>query len=173
MTAPSVPASPKVLVLVRHARAEAEAHLGDAKRPLAPRGRAQADALGQRLASEAGPFDVALISAARRTRETYELLAKDSPLYPRPRILEELYGISVRHLLERLRLLDEVARRVIVVGHEPAMSGLAALLHDAHDEILPQVALGIPTGTACVIELPVRWSDLDRGAGHVRAVLRP
>lgn len=163
----------KTLVLLRHAKAEPLGDLGDIHRPLATRGRDQARLLGERLAEEAGPFDVALVSAAARTRETYRLLAGTSPLYPAPRVDEELYGTTMRGLLRMLNGLEESAARVLVVGHEPVMSSLAHLLHRENDDVSTQLSLGIPTGTAVVLDVAGPWAELDRKSALVRAVLRP
>lgn len=165
--------APKTLVLVRHAKAESPGSLGDARRVLAPRGRRQAAALGPLLAGIAGPFDRALVSSALRTQETYRLLSGDSDAYPRPRVMDELYQASARQLLGILQGLDEKDRRVLVVGHEPTMSSLAWLLHDSRDEIAEQISQGIPTSTACIVEVNVPWSGLDRNRAHVREVVRP
>lgn len=163
----------KSLVLVRHARAEAAGHLGDRLRPLAPRGRRQAQSLGPRLAELAGPFDIALVSSALRATETYRLLAGTAPEYPRARVLDEFYEIGARQLLQALQQLPETARRVIVVGHEPTMSSAAAMLHGSRDELGPQLSLGIPTGTACIVDVATEWRHLDRNGGQVSGILRP
>lgn len=163
----------KTLVLMRHAKAEVGTELGDHARALAGRGRRQSSSQGERLAAAAGPFDVALVSGAQRTRETYELLAQGSAHYPPAHIVDELYNASVRRLLQLLRQLDESAGRVLVVGHEPTMSTAAYMLHDSVDQFTQQLAFGIPTATACVLDVAVPWAELDRHAGHVRAVLRP
>ena len=163
----------RTLVLMRHAKAEVLADLGDHARPLAPRGRKQSGSMGARLAEEAGPFDIALVSDSSRTRETFKLLAGTSPQYPTPRITPELYDATTRSALAALRRVDAGAARVIVVGHEPVMSSLAYLLHDTQDEATGELAFGIPTGTAVVIDVPVQWAELDRNTAHVRAVIRP
>ena len=160
-------------MLMRHAKAEVEADLGDKLRPLATRGRRQSSSFGSELAEAAGPFDVALVSAALRTRETYRLLAGELPEYPTPRISDALYDTTPRTVLAILRAMDETARRVLVVGHEPVMSSLAHILHDDRGEFASQLAFGIPTSTAVVLDIPVPWSELDRQRGHVRAVMRP
>ena len=164
---------PGTLVLVRHAKAGSLGSLGDSKRVLAPRGRRQAAALGPMLVRMVGPFDRALVSSALRTRETYRLLAGDSDAYPRPRVMDELYQASARQLLGILQRLDEKDRRVLVVGHEPTMSTLAYMLHDARDAMSEEMSRGIPTSTACIIDVPVAWSELDRNRAHVREVVRP
>lgn len=163
----------KTLVLMRHAKAEVLADLGDHARPLAPRGRRQSNSLGDVLADAAGPFDVALVSDASRTRETYKLLAGDSPQYPTPRMTPELYEATTRSALGLLRKLEETSTRVIVVGHEPVMSSLAYLLDSGKGERHGEIAFGIPTGTAVVLDVPVEWADLDRNNCDVREVIRP
>ncbi len=163
----------KTLVLMRHSKAEVASGLSDELRPLAPRGREQSSSFGAELAQAAGPFDVALVSAALRTTETYKLLSGSSPSYPAPRTSAELYGASPRTLLDMLRKLDESAQRVIVVGHEPVMSALAHLLHDEWDSTATQLSIGIPTATAVIIDVPGKWAELDRQSGHVRTMLRP
>jgi len=166
-------AGPRTLVLVRHAKAEVLGQLGDEMRALAPRGRRQASALGSMLAAVAGPFDLALVSSALRTQETYRILAGDSADYPKPRVLDELYQVNAHQLLGMLQRLGERDRRVVVVGHEPTMSSLAYLLHDSQDKMARQISLGIPTSTACILEVPVPWEELDRNRAHVREVVRP
>lgn len=163
----------RTLVLMRHAKAEVLADLGDHARPLAPRGRRQSAGMGERLAEQAGPFDIALVSDSSRTRETYKLVAGDSPQYPTPRLTADLYDASTRSALALLRRTDKNARRVIVVGHEPVMSSLAYLLNDPQDDRNAEIAFGIPTGTAVILDVPVAWADLDRSTAHVRDVLRP
>lgn len=163
----------RTLVLLRHARAEAGGYKGDYTRPLTARGRRQAEALGPRLAEVAGPFDIAMVSSAMRTQETYRLLAGRAPEYPRPRVVDELYEIGSRRLLETLRALPETARKVIVVGHEPTMSSLAALLHDATDDYGAQLSFGIPSATACILDIAREWEHLDGKAGRLRGILRP
>ena len=161
------------LVLMRHAKAETERGLGDFQRALAPRGRKQAASFGEQLAEVAGPFDVALVSGALRTRETYRLLAGSSPAYPTRRVIEDLYETTARQLMDSLKELGTPHHRVIVVGHEPVMSTLAYMLHDAQDKFAQQISMGIATATAVVLDVPVPWRQLDRNRAHVRAVLRP
>ncbi|HZK04796.1 MAG TPA: histidine phosphatase family protein [Actinomycetaceae bacterium] len=163
----------KTLVLLRHAKAEVEAGLGDHPRPLAARGRRQSNAFGADLADAAGPFDVALVSSSLRTRETYRLLAHGAPEYPTPRILDELYLAAPRQIIRVLQALDESAQRVLVVGHEPALSNLAHILHDQWDATASALASGIPTAMAVVLDVPAPWADLDRQSAHVTAMLRP
>ena len=68
------------LILFRHAKAERDSESGDDfDRPLAPRGRSEAKAMGEQLAALGFRPDLVLISPALRTRETWELAAEALP----------------------------------------------------------------------------------------------
>ena len=68
------------LILLRHAKAESEASSGDDfDRPLAARGRREAQAVGVQLAALGLKPDIALVSPALRTRETWELVEEAVP----------------------------------------------------------------------------------------------
>lgn len=160
------------VVLLRHAKAEPEGDLGDRLRPLAARGRSQSTALGKDLRGAVGEVDLALVSAALRTTETFKLLAQGLPV-ARHEVRDDLYEAGPRTVLEILRRVPAGTGTVLVVGHEPTMSGLAHLLHDTADDLGREVSLGIPTASACLLDVPVPWAELDRDAAHLTGVLRP
>ncbi|MEE6282986.1 SixA phosphatase family protein [Georgenia sunbinii] len=163
----------RTLVVLRHATAEPEGDLGDAQRPLSGRGRQQAGEIGRLLAEQLGGFDVVLVSAALRTTETAKLVTAALPDRPEPQVRRELYGAGPRQVLELLAELPADAARVLIIGHEPTMSSLAALLGGTKDPLTAQVSFGIGTGNAVVIDVPVGWDELGRGAAQLRAVLGP
>ncbi|MFH5822674.1 SixA phosphatase family protein [Georgenia sp. AZ-5] len=160
------------LVLLRHAKAEPEGELGDAMRPLAAKGRKQASALGPRLAEITGAVDVALVSSALRTTETLKLVAAGLRVREQT-VVEDLYQGGPRKVLGLLQELEESAGTVLVVGHEPTISGLAYLLHDTRDDLAREVSLGVPTATACVLEVTTAWRELDRSTAHLTRLVRP
>lgn len=162
----------KTLVLLRHAKAETENELGDHLRALSAKGRTQAARLGELIRAET-EVDTVLVSSALRTKETYRLLSAEEAEWPSGTSMDALYEAGPRELMDILGELPEDTTSVMVVGHEPTMSSLAHLLHDAKDEIAQQIRLGVPTATACVIDVPVAWSELERNSCHVRAVIRP
>ncbi|GAA1637225.1 SixA phosphatase family protein [Georgenia ruanii] len=159
------------LVLLRHAKAEPEGDLGDAMRPLAAKGRRQASALGPQLAEAAGAVDLALVSSALRTTETLKLVAAGLPVREQS-VVDDLYQGGPRAVLGLLQDVAEAARTVLVVGHEPTISGLAYLLHDTRDDLARQVSLGVPTATACVLTVPGTWRDLERSTAHLDRLVR-
>ena len=111
-----------VLVLARHAKAEAHTGpLSDHARALALRGRTDAKELGAMLSAAGLEPDVAYVSDAVRTSQTWELASGewDVPVVHRRR---ELYNTTVATLVALLNGTEPGATNVMVVGHEPTMS---------------------------------------------------
>ncbi|ROR74259.1 SixA phosphatase family protein [Bogoriella caseilytica] len=159
------------LVLLRHAKAEPRGALDDAARALATRGRDQATVIGQSLKDGLGDFDLALVSTALRTRETFRLLAQQVDVGAHE-FLDDLYEADVENVVKAIRGVDPRAGHVLVVGHEPTISATALHLHGGRDQLGSQVALGVPTATACILEVQAPWAELDRGGATMTQVLR-
>jgi phosphohistidine phosphatase len=163
----------KVLVLARHAKAEVIASgQADHSRVLEPRGRRDAQALGEELAAAGFEPDIAYVSDAARTVETWEGIAASwdiDVLDTRP----DLYGSSVAVLLDVIRETPPGASNVIVVGHQPTMSSAAVYLAGpgSHREAVTSLAGGLRTGAAAVLEYDGEWADLTRGTARLRAIL--
>jgi len=163
----------RTLLLLRHAQAEPENGLGDRARPLASQGRRQAADLAPLLAEEVGALDVALVSDALRTTETYKILSGGWPGTPAADVRPELYDAGPRDVLGVLAGLPDLARRVLVVGHEPTMSSLTHLLNGERSDLAEQVAFGLSTAHAAVLEVPVPWAELDRSTARLLRVVHP
>ena len=138
---------PKLLILMRHAKAvdrlEAE---DDFQRGLTQRGRDDSVRAGEELAAAGLGADLALVSPAWRTRQTYDRLvpALGNPVLDDPMAL---YHASTE-MLERA-VLDGFARedRILVVGHNPGIGGFAhklAMAAGKSRELPP----GYPTAAA-------------------------
>lgn len=162
------------LILLRHAKAEQAAPpaYDDRLRVLATRGRTQSRLIGERWAAQGRRFDLALVSPALRTRQTWEILGARLHPMPPARLLPELYDATVGEALALLSEAPEDAARVLVVGHEPVMSGVAAYLaaQDSSQAALAAVRSGIATASACVLDVPVSWTKLRRASARLRAV---
>jgi phosphohistidine phosphatase len=140
---------PGRLVLVRHAKAEREGR-SDAQRPLAPRGRVDAAAIGRWLASHGIAPDRVVLSPTLRTRETWQLTGLDAP----PADLDErIYENTVEDLLAVVRDTPADVRTLLLVGHNPSMGSLAA-------SWAPQLS-EFRTGAVAVFELD-DWSSPGR-----------
>jgi phosphohistidine phosphatase len=116
------------LHLLRHAHAgDPDAWMGaDAARPLSPKGRAQAQALGAYLAEIGFTTDAILTSPKVRARETAEIVAASLDL--ETAIDARLAGgVDVRTVEAIIEDAGE-PESVILVGHDPDFSDLLAAM---------------------------------------------
>ena len=152
------------LIVMRHAKAvdrlEAE---DDFERGLTERGREDAARAGEAMAMAGFTATHALVSPARRTRETWNQVAAHlgDPPVTDPMAL---YHASTE-MLERavLELLGDGAESIALVGHNPGVGGfahsLAAAAQSATD--LPP---GWPTSAAAAFEIAPDGSRVSASA---------
>jgi len=164
------------LFLLRHAKSSwDDPVLTDFDRPLSRRGReAAARVAGFVKRSELVP-DLALVSTARRTRETWEALAQIMPTVPAS-YEPGLYAAGQSDLFRRLRQLDSQADAVILVGHNPGLERLADFLGggQGEPEALDRMARKYPTGSLAELTLDIaRWDGLECGCGRITRFTRP
>src|ERR1700674_4985217 len=89
------------LMLLRHAKTErAEPGERDRDRKLTKRGRADASAIGAYMARHGLVPDVALVSPAKRTQETWALLAPAFAKAPKLVNEEPIYDANTQALIE-------------------------------------------------------------------------
>lgn len=149
------------LVVVRHAKSDWGAPVGDHERPLAARGRRQAPDLGRWMADHLDPLDLAVVSTATRARQTWDLIAAELPTAPPIRLERKAYPFSGYDLEDLVACLPEDARTVALVGHNPAVEELI--------EILTGDWVRMPTSSLAVLTLPA-WNAR---TGTVRLAGRP
>lgn len=156
------------VLLMRHAQAE---HGGgsDRERTLTVQGRRDAAEAGRRLSSEGLLPDVVLVSSALRTRQTWDRVRSGLGADPAASILDELYGAGPREVIELLREIDD-ATVILVIGHEPTMSGTANWLaghEDSSLEALAMIHAGQPTASIAVLDVEGPLSGLTTMRGFV------
>lgn len=141
------------LILMRHGKAERHAAQGgDFERALAERGRQDVALIASALASEGLAPDLVLVSAARRTRETWEAAAGAFP-GATAEILRDLYHAEAQEVLAAVREADAPAGAVMVVGHNPGLHDLSlrlAMGAPADASELSKLRGRFPTATAAV-----------------------
>ena len=188
-----MPTTTRTLVVLRHAKAEPAQGGSDEIRPLALTGRRQASSVGHHLQDAGLLPEVVLVSTALRTRQTWdlaqaglreiapevdlrdELYAALREIAPEVDLRDELYAASAGDLLEAVRGVDARVRTLLVVGHEPAVSGLAAYLAgDGSDSsAVAQVRAGVPTASLSVLRAEGPWDGWGRGSARLEGVFRP
>ena len=118
------------LTLMRHADARVKDHgVSDLERPLSRRGLSAAETMAQRLAELELVPDLILVSPARRTQQTAEILAKELAL-PARRVLRE-EGLYLASAADLLRVVQGTGPRIghlLLVAHNPGVSELMKLL---------------------------------------------
>lgn len=154
------------LVLLRHAKAAVDSDTGqDFDRPLAPRGREDAPVVGKALADAGAEPELVLVSAARRTRETWELVSAAFPGVE-ARFLDELYDATAEtllHLVEHAKVA-----RLMIIGHNPGLQELAIRLARRNTPLDAAVRAKFPT---CAAALYTRKDDL--GALKLQEFITP
>lgn len=166
------------LLLLRHAKsAWDEPGTPDRDRALNGRGRRAGAAMRLAMRERGLEPDLILVSPARRTQETLALLEPwdDTPLVE---ILESLYLAPADRLLEELRLVAETVRSVLLIGHNPGLHDLAALLVgptglDSDSPAVNRLIEGYPTGALAEFSVPGPWRDLDTGGARLLHFIRP
>lgn len=167
-TREEVPLGLRRLIVMRHAEAEPWAD-SDAERALTAKGARDAAAAGAWLAGNGLLPDQALVSAARRTRQTWQALAAAAGSSLQPDVRLDLYSAGPESALDELRSADEESRTLMLLGHNPTVSFLANLLQDGlgPQEALTAMTAGYPTAALTVLEYEGAWSRLSFGDARV------
>lgn len=163
------------LILLRHAKSDWPDGVADPERPLAPRGRTAAPRIGAYIAREELIADRVLVSPARRTRETWDLVA--AQLGPVKVVASEprVYDASAARLLSVIREQPREAHSLMLLGHNPGLQDLAEMLVGSGSAPhLASMAEKFPTGGLAVIDLPVDdWSVVAPGSGRLDRFVTP
>ncbi|WP_250499718.1 histidine phosphatase family protein [Caballeronia sp. GAWG1-5s-s] len=115
------------LILWRHAEAEDQAS-SDLARQLTSRGRKQAQGMAKWLRARIDDDALFLASPATRTIQTAEAFGD------RYRVVDDLApGKTAQHVLDAAGWPDGVGQTVVVIGHQPTLGRVAALLLTGHE----------------------------------------
>ena len=145
------------LILLRHAKAErASASGDDFDRPLAERGSDDARLMGRVLAEAGLKPELALVSPATRTRETWAEATLAFGAEIEARYDKALYNAASTTLRRLAESVEEAPGDVILVGHNPGIHQLAMELlieGAAAPSTLTRVASRFPTASAVVFAM--------------------
>ncbi|TDD99143.1 SixA phosphatase family protein [Jiangella asiatica] len=161
----------RTLVLIRHAKAASPGGLPDHERPLAGQGRRDAPVAGRWLRSQGVSPQVAIVSGAVRTRQTYRLLAAELADPPEPVVTDDVYYAGAGDLLELVRALPVEASSAMVVAHNPGIGMLAGALDDGTSQVPAgdRPRGGFPTSSVAVFSVDGDWAAVDPGAARLVA----
>jgi phosphohistidine phosphatase len=166
----------KTLFLLRHAKSGWDnPTLDDFDRPLAPRGKRATKRLARHIAEQGYRFDLVLCSAAKRTTDTWDRIARNLASKTPVRHLRELYLGGEDSFVTALRDLDDDVASVVLVAHNPDIAYFAGwLCWDGDKAALRLMRAKYPTGGLAVITLDcAHWDDLDAGSGYLESFVAP
>jgi phosphohistidine phosphatase len=164
------------LLIFRHAKAERGAPgTRDRDRPLAPRGLKDAPQMGAFMAHHKLVPRHALVSPARRTRETWDGLAGALPGTIQVFYEDRLYDATPEGIVAVIKETPADIRTLIVVGHNPGLHETARLLIASGDvEARERLNEGLPTSGLAVINFPGNdWEKLHPSSGRLEQFVTP
>jgi phosphohistidine phosphatase len=151
----------KRLYLMRHAKSDWNGYyVSDFERGLNKRGEKAAPMMGKILKEKNIKPDLIVSSPAKRAKITAEIIA-DKLGYNADKILfvPKIYEASVLDLFEVLHDLPDDVQSVLLVGHNPAMTGLINQISNVNLD-------NLPTAAVIGIELPTdNWKSIQPRAG--------
>jgi phosphohistidine phosphatase len=163
------------LMLLRHAKSDRPEGVDDHERPLAKRGRQKSPLIGIYMAKERLRPNLAIVSTARRARETWKLVRSafkhDISRQKEPRI----YDASAKAILDVINETAPDVKALLLVGHNPGLQDLAfKLIGKGNKSDLSQLHRKFPTAGLVVIDFDVkRWRDVAEGLGQLERFETP
>jgi phosphohistidine phosphatase len=162
------------LFLLRHGKAAWPEGISDHERPLAPRGWNTVPLVAEGLKWMVPHIDLALVSSAKRTQQTFEALSTIVNAIPKrdePRIYEARPSL----LMGLVKGLPNDAHAVLIVGHNPGLHELGLTLAgpSSDGDALDRLERKLPTSGLMHIEFVCDWKDVDEGLGRLAHFVTP
>ena len=164
----------KQLLILRHAKSSwDDSALADFDRPLGPRGLKTAPLMGRELARRGWLPDLALVSPALRTRDTWRLVSAELPTHVPAQFAEELYEAAAGVILARVR--QARAESLLVIGHNPGLQHFALRLAGAgsDESVFKTIEAKFPTAALARFTVAGDWAELDFGGARLTHCVRP
>ncbi|MBZ9884311.1 histidine phosphatase family protein [Mesorhizobium sp. CA10] len=162
------------LLILRHAKSSRDdPKLEDFDRPLAARGLKTAPLMGRELAQRGWLPDLALVSPALRTRDTWRLVAAELPKNVPAQFADELYEAAAGAILARVR--QAKAASLIVIGHNPGLQHFVLRLAGPGTDgsVFKKIEAKFPTAALVRFTLDKDWADLDFRGARLTHFVRP
>jgi phosphohistidine phosphatase len=156
----------KTLLLLRHAKSSwKDQGLADFERPLNDRGRKASELIGNFIAKENVTIDLVISSPAVRARQTIDLVLRAAKRAPELRFDQRVYEASPTRLLEITSQIEDDRESVLLVGHNPGMEELLALLVGV-EQHMPTASL------AKVVLSSKKWDKIVAEKGVLESFVR-
>jgi phosphohistidine phosphatase len=166
----------KRLLLLRHAKSSwDDPSLVDFDRPLAPRGRKAAERMGREIAARNWLPQLALVSPAARTRETWEVVAAALPGSVSADFPDTLYDATAGDLLSEIQRTPKAVKTLLILGHNPGLEDFARQLAGDNFEAkaLRRLHEKFPTAALARFDFDGKWAENGFSGARLTHCLRP
>ena len=161
------------LMLMRHAKSDWHSHTADIDRPLNSRGCDDAVAMGAFLTNKGLVPNKMIISPARRTQQTAELLLKNLPVDEQQVIIDrDLYLADAASISQLIELYAADEQRILLLAHNPGMDDIVSYLASTPPLLSASGKLMSTCAVAC---FALASADMLRSPGHaeLQGLYRP
>ena len=169
-------ATTKQLLLLRHAKSSwDDPDLIDFDRPLSGRGLKAAPLVGRELASQGWLPDLALVSPALRSRDTWRLVSAELPAKTPAKFVQALYEASAADVLAKVRQANAATSSLLVLGHNPGLEEFARRLAGAGSDAaaLKKLEEKFPTAALARFVFDGDWARLALGDARLTHCVWP
>jgi phosphohistidine phosphatase len=161
------------LLIFRHGKAEAESGVDDLHQSITDKGKRGAQRMGAWLWQKNIRPDYIVSSPAERAFVSAQKLCKamgqgDSAIVTDKR----LYKASIKSHLEVLAECPKKKQRVLLVGHNPALTELLLYLLGGNVPT-PDDGKLLPTATLARLVMPGNWKKLELDCARLKSLTRP
>lgn len=165
----------RLIYLVRHAEASPVVDpADDFDRPVTPHGIASCNRMHRYMGMADVHPDLVLCSTARRARQTFDAIRPALEGDPVVRYLREVYREDAQALARRLRHTDPGVRKVMVVGHNPALRSLAGHLAPNRGSVTPRLDRRFPPAALAILVVRnASWETLDADSCELHSLVAP
>lgn len=163
------------LMLLRHAKSDWPAGMDDHERPLAKRGRRASPLMGKYMAREGLVPDLAIVSTATRTQQTWALACAAFALPIARRDERRIYEAPAPSILDIVYETADDVQTLLLVGHNPGLQDLALdLVATTSGADMMRLREKYPTGGLAVIDFNMgSWRDAAPETGALKMFAAP
>jgi phosphohistidine phosphatase len=160
-------AEPKILYVLRHGEARPGIGVrGDFLRELTTDGRQQLTRLAQYLKSKDFKVDLILVSPAKRTQQSLEILTSTLAIKNNQETHDEIFDAEPQKLLEIINNINQPTNHLLLVGHNPGISSLVSFVSG-------QNYISMKPGMMAVLEILVDdWKLVGGNTGVLKEILQ-
>ena len=161
------------LLLMRHAKSDWHSHTADIERPLNERGEQDALRMGAYLNETGLVPDRMIVSAARRTQQTAELLLQNFSVPENNIIIDrQLYLADTETICDIIELYASEGERLLILAHNPGMDYLVSHLASSPPPLSERGKLMTTCAVAC-FSLDSLAALNKPGQGELKSLIRP